>query len=175
MPRRHVNLVGRLVVLVMIVSVVVLAEPAVAQTAPKTLGDRRPIQAAPVEPGFPIDYLGVLWDNPIGHDHGGEDNGPQPHGAVRFRRGGVWGTWHPLIEDGAAGGVGEGQWSSGLVAGDDAEAYQVRGVPADAVGAEAAAINTTDGPRVRVAATRGGTAGASESAKCRSARGLGCR
>ena len=168
MPRHHVNLVGRLVVLAMNVSIVVLSEPAVAQTAPKTLAERRPVEAGPVEPGFPVDYLGVLWNTPVGHDHRGEDGDPEPHGAVRFRRGGVWGSWQPLIEDGAAGGGRERQWASALVAADDAEAYQVRGVPAGAVGPQAVAINTTDGPRVRVGSTKGGTAGAMESEKCRS-------
>lgn len=169
MPRRHLHhLAGRLAVLVMIGSVVVLSEPAVARTAPGTLADRRPVQAGPVEPGFAIDYLGVLWAGPVGHDHGDEDPGPEPHGAVRFRHGGVWGAWISLIEDGADGPGYEGQWGSGLVAGDDAEAYQVRGVPAGALSPRAVAINTTDGPRVRVSTAKGGAAGAIPSAQCRS-------
>ncbi len=168
MPRRHLNTVSRLVVLVMVVSVFVLSEPAVARTAPKTLADRRPVQAGPVEPGFPIDYLGLLWTDAVGHDHGDEDRGAEPHGAVRFRKGGAWGPWIPLIEDGAAGAVDEAQWASALVAGGDAEAYQARGVPADAVSPGAVAINTTDGPLVRVGEAKGGTAGAIPSGKCRS-------
>ena len=169
MPRRHLHhLAGRLAVLVMIGSVVVLSEPAVARTVPGTLADRRPVQAGPVEPGFAIDYLGVLWAAPVGHDHGDEDPGPEPHGAVRFRHGGVWGAWISLIEDGADGPGHQSQWGSGLVAGDDAEAYQVRGVPAEAISPRAVAINTTDGPRVRVGTAKGGTAGALPSAQCRS-------
>ncbi|MDQ4133144.1 MAG: N-acetylmuramoyl-L-alanine amidase [Actinomycetota bacterium] len=168
-PRsRQLNLLGRVVVLSLLVSVVVLCDPAVARTAPRTLADRRPVDAGPVEPGFPIDYLGVLWDGPAGHEHRGEDRRQEPHGAVRFRHQGTWGPWLALAQDGAAGPGGEDQWASGLVGGAGAEAYQVRGVPAEAAKPEAVAINTTDGPLVRVGVTKGGTAGAIESAKCRS-------
>lgn len=164
--------IGRFALVVVIGSVIVLSEPAVARTVPETQADRRGVQAGPVEPAFPIDYLGVLWTGPGGHDHDHDhddaDGGPEHHGAVRFRHGGLWGTWIPLIEDGAAGRGAEGQWSSGLVAGGDAEAYQVRGVPAHAVRPQAVAINTTDGPRVVVGKTKGGTAGAISNAKCRS-------
>ncbi len=168
MRRRYADVVGRMVVLVIVASAVVLSEPAVARTAPETLADRRPVQVGAVEPGFTIDYVGVLWTNPVGHDHSDDDRGPEPHGAVRFRHDGVWGPWVELIEDGAAGAVGDDGWASGLVAGDDAEAYQVRGVPAGAASPQSVAINTTDGPPVRIGETRGGTAGAIASAKCRS-------
>ncbi|MBW3626391.1 MAG: N-acetylmuramoyl-L-alanine amidase [Actinobacteria bacterium] len=152
----------------MVVSSVMFSESAVALTAPETLADRRPVQAGPVEPGFPIDYLGVLWASAPGDDHGDDDRGAEPHGAVRFRHQGAWGPWVPLIEDGAAGPGDGDQWGSGLVAGDDAEAYQVRGVPAAAGGPQAVAINTTDGPRVAVGEARRGTAAAMASADCRS-------
>lgn len=138
--------------------------PADATYVPETLGDRRPVQAGPAEPGFPIDYVGVLWEADGAHED--EDDAlPEPHGAVRFRHDGRWGPWQPLIEDGAQV---EGSWSSGLVSGGDAEAYQVRGIPADAIRAEAAAINTTDGPLVRTGEARAGAAGAIDSAKCQS-------
>jgi hypothetical protein len=167
MARNRRNLVGRLAVLAVVASAVVLSEPAVARTAPETLADRRPVQAGPVEPGFPIDYVGVLWTAPPGHDHG-EDQGPEPHGAVRFRQAGQWGPWVPLIEDGASGAAGGDGWASGLVAGGDADAYQVRGVPPGAGGPNAVAINTTDGRPVRIGEARAGAAGAISSAMCRS-------
>ncbi|MDP9019444.1 MAG: N-acetylmuramoyl-L-alanine amidase [Actinomycetota bacterium] len=154
--------------LVMVVSAVVFSEPAVALTAPETLADRRPVRAGPVEPGFPIDYVGVLWASPVGHDHGDDDREGDAHGAVRFRHDGVWGPWVPLIEDGAAGPGDDQQWASGLVAGDDAEAFQVRGLPAAAARPQAVAINTTDGPPVRIGEAKGGTASALASANCRS-------
>jgi hypothetical protein len=166
--RRKPNRLGQLLLLAVMASAVVLVEPAAARTAPETLADRRPVQAGPVEPGFPIDYVGVLWGTERGHDHGDDARGAEPHGAVRFRHAGVWGEWWPLIEDGAAGATGDGRWSSGLVAGGDAEAYQVRGVPAGAGEPQAVAINTTDGRLVRVGEARGGAAGAIASAKCRS-------
>ena len=168
MLRRHVKLFGRLAVLVVVASTVVLSDPAVARTAPETLADRRPVGAGPMEPGFPIDFVGVLWVTPPGHDHADEDAGPEPHGAVRFRHDGAWGPWIPLIEDGAAGARGGDNWASGLVAAGDAEAYQVRGVPADAANPQAVAINTTDGSPVQIGEARGGTARAITSAICQS-------
>ncbi len=62
---------------------------------------------------------------------------------MRFRHAGVWSEWTPLQPDGADA---PGQWSSGLVGGRDAEAFQVRGLPDHAGGARAVALNTTDGP-----------------------------
>ena len=47
------------------------------------------------------------------------------------------------LEDGAQA---PGQWASGLVSAGDADAYKVRGMPGEAVGARAVALNTTDGP-----------------------------
>lgn len=117
-----------------------------AVEVPQTLADRRPVGAGPVVSSFPIDHLGVIWDvagEPAGH----AADEAAGHGEVRFRVAGTWGTWQPLDEDGAAG---PGQWASALVPGGDAEAYQVRGLPADAVAPRAVALNTTDGPRVEV-------------------------
>lgn len=117
-----------------------------AHQVPETMRHRAPVDAAPVEPGFPIDYVGVMWDEPAsgaaGHEH--DAAGIEDHGAIRFRSAdGEWGPWRPLIEDGADD---PGHWASGLVAGDDAEAYQIRGVPDRAVEPRAVALNTTDGP-----------------------------
>lgn len=166
MTRRRLAVVGRVLVFAIVGSLIVFAEPATALTVPKTLADQRPVQRGPMEPGFPIDYVGVLWDVEHGHHHhDGDDEGPEPHGAVRFRHDGVWTAWQPLIEDGVQA---EGRWLSGLVSGGDAEAYQVRGVPAEAVSARAAAINTTDGPQVRIGEARGGSAGALASTQCQS-------
>lgn len=119
-----------------------------AVTVPETLYHERPVTAGVVEPGFPIDHVGVVFELPRGADIGhGHDDG-EPHNgteglAVRFRTEGVWRPWEPMIEDGAQA---EGQWSGALVFGDDADAYQVRGVPDFARNARAAALNTTDGP-----------------------------
>ena len=99
-------------------------------------------------PGFPIDHLGVLWDDP-GH----RSDEHASHGAVRFRHDGVWGEWIPLIKDGAPG---NGLWASGLVAGDGAEAFQVRGIPVGAGSPRTVAFNTSDGPlRTTGASTAG--------------------
>ncbi|MGH2747320.1 MAG: Ig-like domain-containing protein [Actinomycetota bacterium] len=119
---------------------------------PSTLTDRRPIQAGPVDPGFSIDYLGVVWDVAgADHDHAGFN------GEVRFRADGVWGPWTRLIEDGAEA---RGQWASGLVAAHDADAYQIRGIPDDAVRPRAVVLNTTDGPLVTRGTQPARTAGA---------------
>ena len=94
-----------------------------------------------MEADFPIQYLGIIWDEEHGHDHGEIGS----HGSVRFRHEGEWGPWVRLIEDGADK---EGIWASGLVGANGAEAYQIRGLPADAHDARAVALNTTDGPLV---------------------------
>ena len=103
----------------------------VAAGAPRTLADRRPVGPGPVDPGFPIDVVGVLWEG----DHAAA--------AVRFRHDGRWGPWIALREDGVDQ---PGRFASNLVPADDADAYQVR-VPADRRRPVAVAINTTDGPR----------------------------
>ncbi|MDK3257854.1 Ig-like domain-containing protein [Blastococcus capsensis] len=126
-----------------------------ALEVPETLADRRPVGVGPVEPGFPIDHLGVLWETrgDVGH----ADEEAEEHGAARFRVDGVWTAWQPLAEDGAHA---EGQWASALVPGGDAEAYQVRGIPAGAVAPRAVALNTTDGPLVEIGRRPAGAASA---------------
>lgn len=119
---------------------------------PETLADRRAVQAGPVDPAFPIEYLGVVWDV-AGGDHGHHGF----NGEVRFRADGAWGPWTRLIEDGAEA---RSQWASGLVAAHDADAYQIRGIPDDALRPRAVALNTTDGPLVTRGTQPSGTAGA---------------
>lgn len=119
---------------------------------PRTLVDRAPVDARAVEPAFPIDYVGVTFDLPSGHAH--DDDA---HGAVRFLRDGAWGPWRPLIEDGAQA---SGEWGSALIAADDADAYQIRGLPEEARRPRAVAINTTDGRPVTVGSVRSGSAAA---------------
>jgi hypothetical protein len=102
---------------------------------PRTLAARTHLDGRPVDPEFPIDVVGVLW----------EGSGDDGTGAVRFRHDGRWGAWQPLGEDGAEV---DGRFASALVPAHDADAYQVR-VPAGRAGAQGVAINTTDGPRRR--------------------------
>jgi hypothetical protein len=164
MRSRSRFLVRAVMAVALAATALVFAAPAQARTIPRTLADRAPVHAGPVEPGFPIDYVGVIWDQ----DGRGHDEHPRAvgsHGAVRFRVDGVWGPWTPLIPDGAQA---EGQWTSGLVRGGDADAYQIRGIPAEAASPRAVALNTTDGPAVKLGERRGGTAGALESTRCRS-------
>ncbi len=160
---------GRRLLVVAAVTVAALAPTAGADamTRPRTMSDDRPATVGVVEPGFPIDHLGVLFELPEGaatdHGHVGTSH-PGVHGvAVRFRTDGTWGPWQPVGEDGAQA---EGQWTGALVPGGDAEAYQVRGIPAWARDARVAAINTTDGPAEVVGYRARGAAEAS--APCRS-------
>jgi len=144
-----------------LVPVFVVLDVGVADAAkiPKTLSDRRPAGVGVVEVDFPVDFVGITWDASV-KDLGNHDEsvaGVESHGAVRFRRDGKWSAWEPLHEDGAQA---PGQWSSSLVAGDDAEAYQVRGVPGWAKSAKVIAINTTDGPLVTVSTRPRGAADA---------------
>ena len=134
---------------------------AAATQAPATLADQRPLQVGLVEPGFPIDYLGVVWEIPA-VDPGSARSNPSgdPQGEVRFRSAGSWGPWTPLVEDDIQV---PGQWGSTLVPGGDADAYQVRGVPAGMRSPRVVAINTTDGPLVKVGL---GPSGASALANC---------
>lgn len=113
-----------------------------AVTVPETLADRRPVGVGPVVPPFSIDYLGVLWETSGAPDEHAAEQAAE-HGAVRFRIDGSWTAWQPLTGDGAHA---EGQWASALVPVGDAEAYQVRGIPAGARAPRAVALNTTDGP-----------------------------
>lgn len=158
--RPLVTAIARLSVVVLGAALLVAGpHPASARGVPETLADRQPVGRGPVEPGFPIQYLGVLWD-------GAEDatEVAPSHGAVRFRTEGIWGRWMPLVEDGAER---DGEWASGLVPAGGAEAYQVRGLPEYARRPRAVAINTTDGPVARVS-TPAGTAHALDNARCRS-------
>jgi hypothetical protein len=164
--QRFLGGVARIAVMGFVVSLLVVwGEPAQARMAPKTLADRQPVQAGPVTPGFAIDYLGVLWETDGGHDHAEGAEGASPHGEVRFGVDGVWGPWIRLTEDGIRG---EGQWASGLVSAHGADAYQVRGVPAEAVKPRAVPINTTDGPLMKVGEQPRGAAHAIDNAMCRS-------
>lgn len=135
--------------LVAAVAATTLALPAHAYRdveRPVTLRHAAPVAAAAVVPGFPIDYVGVLWDETDDIRHADEHAGtePAPHGEVRFRHGSTWGAWTALQPDGADA---PGQWTSGLLGGRDADAFQVRGLPDHAGGPRAVALNTTDGPR----------------------------
>ena len=134
---------ARLLGTVAAISLVLVMLPSVAAQAvrvPETLSHRAPVTAGPVLPGFPIDHLGVLWDDAGLPEQADAHVG---HGAVRFRHNGSWGDWIPLIKDGAPG---EGLWASGLVPGGGAEAFQVRGIPVGAGSPRTVAFNTSDGP-----------------------------
>lgn len=121
-------------------------------TAPRTLADARPAGVGAVDPSFPVDVVGAVWEDADEHaEHRAE---------VRFRHGSRWTEWRSMGEDGAQA---EGQFGTALVDGDDADAYQVRGVPTSA---RVVAINTTDGPLEEIGRVRRGAAGAF--AMCRS-------
>lgn len=129
--------------------------PAVSVQAvhvPETMSHRARVGSAPVVPGFPIDHVGVLWDEPDGSVRREQGSG---NGAVRFGHSGDWGEWIPLVADGAQG---PGTWASGLVAGHGADAFQVRGTPAAAVSPRVVAFNTTDGPLRSLTGTTGAAA-----------------
>lgn len=151
--RRWVGRTRLLVALAVVASVVLAGGGAAhAVQVPATLADRRPVQVGPVEPGFPIDYVGVIWEaSGAGAVRAGTVG--EPNGAVRFRYDGSWGPWLPLVADDL---VSLGQWASALMPGGDADAYQVRGLPPGAGSPRAVAINTTDGPLVTVGYRRSG-------------------
>lgn len=164
--RRLLKLVVHAVVVVLVVSTSLLwSGPAIARTVPETLADRRPVEAGPVTTQFGIDHLGVLWRTPAGHEHVDEPGQDEPHGAARFRKNGKWGPWTRLVEDGIQA---EGRWASGLLHGDGADAYELRGIPEDAVDPQVVHINTTDGPTTTVAGEHGAPARALNSSQCRS-------
>ncbi|MFI7483506.1 N-acetylmuramoyl-L-alanine amidase [Kocuria sp. M1R5S2] len=164
--RRLLKLLVHAVVAGLVISLaVVWSGPAVARTVPETLADRRPAQTGPVTTEFGIDHLGVIWKTPAGHEHADERGRTEPHGAVRLLGDDGWGPWIDLIEDGIQA---EGQWASGLVPGNGAKGYQVRGIPADAVDPQVVHINTTDGPPMVVGREGGGAAQALTSSQCRS-------
>jgi hypothetical protein len=121
------------IALAAVLSVVPL--PVAALGPPETMVAARALgtvdgAGAPVDPEFPVDYLGVSWES-----------GPLPW--VRFQAGdGTWGSWSHVHEDEIPTVAGR-TWSA-LVPADDADAYQVRGRN---TAVRAVAINTTDGPR----------------------------
>ena len=124
--------------------------------APRTLADARSATVGVVDPTFPVDVVGAVWEG--ADDHGSGER--EPVGEVRFRHGGTWTAWQAMGEDGAQAA---GQFGTGLVDADDADAYQVRGLPSSA---RVVAINTTDGPLEEIGRVRRGAAGAF--AMCRS-------
>lgn len=128
-------------------AVITVGDVAEAVRVPRTLAHIAPVGAAPVTPGFPIDFVGVQWD--------GDASG----GAIRFRHGEQWSPWTGLTEDGVEVA---GTFASGLVWGADAAAYQVR-LPIGAAQPRAVAINTTNGPPVTIGARPGDAAGAAVS------------
>jgi hypothetical protein len=141
--RRTVPTLPRTLAIAIVVALVLVVLPTMpgqAVQVPQTLAHRAPATAGPVVPGFPIDHLGVLWDDSAAAEHADEH---ASHGAVRFRHDGAWGPWIPLAKEGTSQ---EGQWASGLVPGAGAEAFQVHGIPADAESPRTVALNTTDGP-----------------------------
>lgn len=113
-------------------------------SAPETLSQRGPVTLEAVQPPFRIGYLGVFWDLPEEAD----DTWGAGQAAVRFRREGTWGPWQALTEDGAEE---RGRWIGSLASAYGAEAYQLRDVPVWARNPQVVAINTSDGPSVRVA------------------------
>lgn len=140
-------------VVVLVASVAVLADVGADPVlVPRTLASARVASVGVVTPGFPIDVVGATWATT--EDEHGDD------AQVRFRSDDRWGAWLPMGEDGAQA---PGTFGTGLVAGGDAEAYQVRGVPAEA---KVVALNTTDGPLVEVGRRPRGAAHAAS--PCRS-------
>ena len=141
---------ARMLLVVAIAATVIVLDygPAEAFRVPKTLSEPGTVQAGPVEVDFPIGYVAIAWEArdldiaSHAHEHA---PGRESHGAVRFRHDGRWEAWIPFLQDGAEA---EGQWTSSLIPAGDAEAYQIRGVPAWARSARAVAINTTDGPMI---------------------------
>lgn len=158
-----------LLVVVLLTGALIMPYPvAEAVSRPETLYDEQSVGPGPVEPGFPIDSVGVVFALPAGAD-AGHDHGPgDGHGveglAVRFRHAGVWSRWEGVPEDGAQE---LGTWTGALVSGDDADAYQVRGLPDGAGRPRAAALNTSDGDPVVVGRRPAGSADAVSTCKSR--------
>ena len=165
MPSTRRLLARALVVSTLAVSAltVTTSPPAVAVVSHEPLNDTRPVGAAPVQVDFPIQYFGLVADLPTASSRL-PDRGRTPYGEARFHVGGHWTAWHVLDRDGAQA---PGQFTAALVSVDDADAYQVRGLPAGGSNWRAAAINTTDGPSVVVGHTRPGAAVASPACRSR--------
>lgn len=119
---------------------------------PKTLADARTVGAGgPVDPVFPIDFVGAVWEGTSELD-----------ASVRFRHGSMWSDWQPMPEDGAGA---PGKIGTGLVSARGADAYQVQGVPN---WGRITAINTTTGPLVAIGPRRSrNSAGAAPSCRSR--------
>src|SRR3954469_16101097 len=114
-----------------------------AVTIHRTLNDTRAARAGVVRVDFPIEHFGLVatLDSPVGHL---SDRGRAPFGEARFLEAGHWTAWQPLNQDGAQQ---PGHFTSALLDVGRATAYQVRRLPTGAHGWQAAAINTSDGPR----------------------------
>lgn len=119
---------------------------AVAVTSRTPLNDTRPVGSAPVHVDFPVEYLGVVADL-SSRRRELPDEGRVPFGEARFLVDGAWTRWQPFEPDGAQA---PGQFTGALLSVDGADAYQVRGLPAEGRNWRAAAINTSDGPSVVV-------------------------
>jgi hypothetical protein len=134
-----------------------------AVTGHKPLNDTRAVGARPVHVDFPIQYFGVVADLDAPSSHLPE-RGRAPFGEARFRVDGHWTAWQVLEQDGAQAA---GHFTGALVSVDDADAYQVRGLPAAGHRWRAAAINATDGPEIVVGHRRAGAATAGPSCMSR--------
>ena len=156
------RLVAILTVLVLGTGMLALA-PARAAQPPKSHNDTRAVGSAPVTVDFPIQYFGIVADLAPGVT-GPQPQGNAPFGEARFRVDGHWTPWQTLDQDGAQA---EGQFTGSLVSVDDADAYQVRNVPAWAGNWRAAAINTSNGTRDTSSSVLP-TASAATTATCRS-------
>jgi hypothetical protein len=148
-----------MVLAVLVVLVNVLGGPAEAAEIPETIADIVSVEQGTVgEPSYIIDYLAVTWkaDDSTIESHDFETVSAEPHGAVRFRNGDSWGQWIAFTEDGAQA---PGEWGSGLVDADRAEAYEIRGIPDWALNPEVFVINTKDGPLMTGSAQLQGAVG----------------
>ena len=134
------RLVATLTVLVLGTAMLALA-PVRAAQPPKAHNDTRAVGSAPVTVDFPIQYFGIVADLAPGVT-GPRPQGNAPFGEARFRVDGHWTDWQILDQDGAQA---EGQFTGSLISVDEADAYQVRNVPAWARNWRAAAINTSSG------------------------------
>ncbi|HUR14064.1 MAG TPA: N-acetylmuramoyl-L-alanine amidase [Mycobacteriales bacterium] len=136
--------------------VVASEAPVHAVTSHRPLNDTRAVVTTPVRVGFPVEYVGVVAEL-APHTHLAE-SGRAPYGEVRFAVAGRWGAWQAFGQDGAQAA---GTFTSALVSAEDADAYQVRGLPAAGRRWRVAALNTTDGPEVVVGHVRAAARAAS--------------
>jgi hypothetical protein len=126
---------SRLLLPLLVLAATIVPLPTLAAGLPRTLADQVSVGqlegiSEPRPASFPIDFLGVSWLR-----------GDSPE--VRFRSAERWGRWLQVEEEETS----LGQRTFGrLLTGDDAEAFQLRGV---AEGVRASILNTTDGPRTR--------------------------